>query len=254
MLLTTGIIALSRKVADEKAKKREAKQGQLKIGSSDVAKRAFESQTTKMLEAGDPSITRTGTDIKFEDPNDVQADSPVAETPTIYSPVPEKQDARQTSQVGLTSPVDSERGYVTSGTPTTPMDASVQNPFDTKSPGPPPYSPSMQSSAPPLSPSVYSRDPDNSTLSDTKSIASRSTNSKGTHAIRIKTRGEDLKSGFPYHPALFDLRVHPDRWDSFTSEIINRTKFSTGDYAKLWGAATATALTGAIATSVYVGR
>lgn len=30
------------------------------------------------------------------------------------------------------------------------------------------------------------------------------------HAVRVRTKGNDLKSGFPYHPGLYDLRVRPD--------------------------------------------
>jgi hypothetical protein len=29
-------------------------------------------------------------------------------------------------------------------------------------------------------------------------------------AVRVRTKGHDLKSGFPYHPGLYDLRVRPD--------------------------------------------
>ena len=73
MLLTAGIVALSRKVADEKAKKKEAKQGHLNVGDSDVAKRAFASQTSRMIQSGPSStgINRAATDIKYEDPNDI---------------------------------------------------------------------------------------------------------------------------------------------------------------------------------------
>jgi hypothetical protein len=29
-------------------------------------------------------------------------------------------------------------------------------------------------------------------------------------AVRVRTKSHDLKSGFPYHPGLYDLRVRPD--------------------------------------------
>jgi hypothetical protein len=64
----------------------------------------------------------------------------------------------------------------------------------------------------------------------------------------------DLKSGFPYHPGLFDLHVHPDRWESFTYQIVEATKISVGESAQVWAAATATALTGHIAASIWLGR
>jgi len=38
---------------------------------------------------------------------------------------------------------------------------------------------------------------------------SGSTTSVG-HSVRVRTKGHDLKSGFPYHPGLFDMRVRPD--------------------------------------------
>jgi hypothetical protein len=33
---------------------------------------------------------------------------------------------------------------------------------------------------------------------------------KLARAVRVRTKGHDLKSGFPYHPGLYDLRVRPD--------------------------------------------
>ena len=261
MLLTTGIIALSRKVADEKAKKREEKQGRLRVGDSDVAKRAFAAQTTKMIEAGNAGINRTGTDIKYEDPNEIIATTPDTPSSGIYSPNIEFQDARQTSQVNVTSPVKSEKGFLALGspsteTPVTPTTMGNADLASSRSSQPPPYSARPESSASAMSPSVYSRDPDSATLatSDTKSISSRSTNSRGTHAIRVKTKSTDLKSGFPYHPALFNLHVHPEKWAAFTDQVVDSVKFETKDYAAMIGAATATAMTGAIATSVWVGR
>ena len=262
MLLTTGIVALSRKVQDDKAKKREAKQGVLDIGDSDVAKRAFASQTSRMLEGGSTAeIKRAGTDIKFEDPSEISATIPSASSPDIYSPRPDFQDARQTSQLNVTSPVKSEKAFLTAEspyteTPTSDVGTDTLSSRDSTIQSPPPYSPTAESSRGQTSPSVYSRDVDTSTLatSDTRSLASRSVNSQGTHSIRVKSRGVDLKSGFPYHPALFELHVAPDKWESFTAGIIDTTKFTGGDYARMVGAASATALTGAIGTSIYVGR
>ena len=242
MLLTTGIIALSRKVADERAKKQEARQGHLQVGDSDVAKRAFAAQTSKMLEGGNAGINRTGTEIKYEDPNEI-TNSPDTPSSGIYSPRVEIHDTRSTSQVDVSSPAQSEKALLASGsTPTTPSDWRSSTASTSQ---PPPYSPRPESSTTAMSPSVYSRDVDSSTIagSDTKSIASRSTNSQGTHAIRVKTKGTDLKSGFPYHPALFDLHVHPDKWNTFTSQVVETRKFETRDYARVIGAATATAMT-----------
>lgn len=265
MLLTTGVIALGRKITDEKAKRREKKQGQLSVGNSDVAKRAFASQTSKMIEEGPTGINRAGTDIKFEDPSQVSASSQENLNAASYSPDVEVQDTRSVSQVNVTSPVQSEKAAFGTDspyteTPTSAVDWRSDTSTLQSSTGtnlePPPYSPGPRSPTSTMATSVYSKDTDGNTLapSDTRSIASGSTNSRGTHALRVKTRGGDLKSGFAYHPALFDYRIPPDKWENFTYQIIESTKFDTRDNLRMVGAATATALTGAVATSVWVGR
>ena len=65
------------------------------------------------------------------------------------------------------------------------------------------------------SPTSLSHDPPE--LAQTASTCSSSglTESSGNttsdeHAVRVRTKGNDLKSGFPYHPGLYDLRVRPD--------------------------------------------
>lgn len=274
MLLATGIYKLGKKVADDQKEKKVARQGVLKVGDSDVARRAFASQTTttKALAAPEPGINRAGTQIKYDDPADIKPSSPSVTSPSvsssdgtspnIYSPTVGLQETRHTSQQDVTSPVKSEKGLLSptspyTETPATPSDYGDSNrsPRSSSSQRPPPYSSRPQSSAGTLTTtSVYSRDVDNNTLSDTQSLASWSVNSKGTHAIRVKTVGADIKSGFPYHPGLFELHVHPDKWANFTTQIVDSLKFSTGDYAQMVGAATATACTGLIGTSVFVGR
>lgn len=269
MLLTTGAIALSRKVADERAKRREKKQGHMEVGSSDVAKRAFGAQTSKMIEDGSSAgINRRGTAIKFEDADDITASSPSVPSVGVSSPDVEVQDTRSTSQVNVTSPVQSEKAAFGAASPYTetptsavgwPTSSSILHSPASATMEPPPYSPRPESSSTALSPSVYSRDTkdsDTNTLatSDTRSIASGSTNSHGGHGIRVKTKGGDLKSGFPYHPALFDLHVAPHKWEDFTYQITESTKFDKRDYTRMVGAATATAMTGAIGTSIWVGR
>lgn len=72
--------------------------------------------------------------------------------------------------------------------------------------------------------------------------------------MRIRTKGDDLKSGFPYHPRLFDLRVRPDDWQRFSDQVTDSTKFGSGDYAKMWAAAGSVALTGSVLTTAWVGR
>lgn len=75
-----------------------------------------------------------------------------------------------------------------------------------------------------------------------------------TSGVRVRTKGADLRSGFPYDPELFDFGVRPGQWESFTTQILEATKFGGKDYAQMWAAATATALAGAVFTSAYVGR
>lgn len=66
------------------------------------------------------------------------------------------------------------------------------------------------------SPTSLSRD--SPELAQTASVRSSSlTESSGSttstsdgHTVRVRTKGHDLKSGFPYHPGLFDMRVRPD--------------------------------------------
>ena len=127
------------------------------------------------------------------------------------------------------------------------------------------------------SPTSLSHDPPE--LAQTASTCSSSglTESSGNttsdeHAVRVRTKGNDLKSGFSYHPGLYDLHVRPDGkrnmnvfpsgtvrltsldWQRFSDQLINSTKFETSDYTKLWAAVGSLALTGGILTSMWVGR
>lgn len=249
MLLTTGILALSRKVADEKAKKREARQGHLNIGDSQVAKQAFAA-----------GIKRAGTEIKYEDLTEIIANDQASVSRSPSRPQADLQETTQKSQQIVQSPAKSEKGLDFDAAspyneiPTTPSEQLSL--CDSTITQPPPYSPGPQSpTSIPLS-AVYSRDMDGNSLAtwDIQSSSTRSTNSNGTHAIRVKTVGADLQSGFSYHPELFEVRVHPEKWTVFTSQVIESTKFSMNDHAKIWAAATATAMTGAIGTSIVLGR
>jgi hypothetical protein len=85
------------------------------------------------------------------------------------------------------------------------------------------------------------------------SISSNSTSSDA-QGVRVRTKGDDLKSGFPYHPGLFDLRVRPDDWERFSGQVTDATKFGSGDYAKMWATAGTVALTGSVLTTAWVGR
>lgn len=261
MLLTTGIIALSRKVNDDRARKKEAKQGRLKIGNSDVARQAFQSQISHSS-SEDPvesthviGIQPAASEIKYDDPSDVVA-SPTNESPTIYSPIPTIHETAHSSSsdIKVTSPVESQRAVLSSpietmSTRNTPhLEANTSDP-------PPLYSEGRLSTC--YSPtSIYSSDMGSKSTksADTRSILTVSSDSSTSNAIRVKTKGSDLNSGFPYHPALFDCNVHPEKWDAFTTQVIDTTKFSGRDRAQIWAASAATAMTGAIGTSIWLGR
>lgn len=83
---------------------------------------------------------------------------------------------------------------------------------------------------------------------------SSSRTSADRQGVRVRTKGNDLKSGFPYHPRLYDLRVRPDDWQRFSKQLTDATRFTRGDYARMWAAAGSVALTGAVLTTTWVGR
>lgn len=270
MLLSTGIVALSRKVKDERDRKKEARQGVLSVGPSDVAKRAFEGQTHRVLEAGSDSgaagqLQRAGTQIKYEDPSDIGAESPGGQY-TSMDPEKEKPGVsagQRAVDLGLSSPtvqseVASSPGVMSPTDQTLTMSSTGRSSWDGQS-RPPTYMSRAESSATSAkspsakSPPTGSQDATlRSSAYETQSLSTRSTNSVGTHAVRVKTRGAQLSSGFDYHPALFDLKVHPDKWATFTEQVVHATKVSSSENGKAWAAATATALSGAIVTSVFL--
>lgn len=243
MLATTAIVALSRKIKDERDRKRQTKQALLQVGDSEAAKQAFSDQASTGLSSAD-NIARSNTQIRFEQPDDV----------TLPESAPGVLEIPGSSRTGVA--VDSSpKGDFTS--PSSPATASST--FSPRDQDPPPYSPGTSMSSvcsidSPAGPRTLS-----SQDSDTQSVASServsvTADSQGTRGIRIRTKGTELKSGFPYHSSLFDLHVRPNQWERFTSQLLESTKFAVGDYGQMWGAATATALTGALLTSVYVGR
>ncbi|KAK5122279.1 hypothetical protein LTR85_004190 [Meristemomyces frigidus] len=244
------------KVKKERAKKRVAEQGLLSVGDSDVAKRAFASQTaqaTRTIRSGEPGIQGTGTQVKFEDPSSVDGTSPTVSSPALLSPTAERHETRfaATPQQDVASPVQSEHGFLAPTTPITPGGGS----FSLRSRGdsePPRYSALSQCSA--QSPSVYSKDSDGATLAMSDSASVLASSTQGTYAVKVRTIGSDLKSGFPYHPALFDMHIHPQKWDDFTGQITSSAKFGIGDHAQVVATATAVAMVGAFGTSVFIGR
>ncbi|GIZ38040.1 hypothetical protein CKM354_000146700 [Cercospora kikuchii] len=63
-----------------------------------------------------------------------------------------------------------------------------------------------------------------------------------TRSLRVHTKGALLTSGFPYHPGLFDLKIHRIMWEKFTSQIVDSMKLSPAERAKVWAVSTAAAV------------
>ncbi|KAK1810687.1 hypothetical protein LTR12_014928 [Friedmanniomyces endolithicus] len=255
LLAATAAIALGRKLSDENRKKKEAKQGLMRVGHSDVAKQAFANQqTTRALQDGKASVQRSPTAIKYEDPDSFDVARPAVSSSgeaMAQSEGPDK-PAASTPLTDTASQARSEVALVISTANTSKDETHDVRSRSTSalSTGPPPYSPRRD--VPVETPSsIYSQDSDRVNIATSNS--SISTSDDG-NAIKIRTKGSDIKSGFAYHPALFDLNVRPELWDRFTHQVVETTKFSAGDHAKIWAAATATACTGAIITSTFVGR
>lgn len=151
---------------------------------------------------------------------------------------PTPQDALNQSQALAVDSYDKDRSSTT-----------------TKDALPPPYSHNAADS--PSSPTQRSPNADGrspTSLHQRKSSLSPDSTSADLSGVRVRTKGNDLKSGFPYHPRLFDLRVRPDNWQQFSDQVINATKLTRGDHAKVWAAAGGVALTGRVLTSAWVGK
>ncbi|KXL48381.1 hypothetical protein M433DRAFT_145090 [Acidomyces richmondensis BFW] len=289
MILATAAVGLGRKIADERKAKKEARQGLLSVGDSEVAKRAFAAQTKVVQhdrasssaseEDADVGITRKATEIKFEDPNSFNdttsiptltgihpANIPPADIPGISSPIPEYivPHATRTQTLHVANPLTTESASIAFASPAHtdapsngPMPPPLASRGSPRNSQPLPYSPAESSTA---SLSQYSRDTlDTGTIrsgrsTDASSVISGRSASQDGNSVRVRTRGASLDSGFPYHPALFELSVHPTTWDSFTTQLVEATKLDFGDHAQMWAAATGVAMTGALVTSVFVGR
>lgn len=219
------------KLVKARKEQKEKARGNIKVGDSDIARKAFADE--KGLPAPPPD-----TIIQYEDPTAITARSPESQAAApdledVASPSSEKGDMAlthtETASSEYSQSVRSARSSISHR-------------------GPPPYSAAASSTTTLLSPATKSP-----TSNYAPSIGGSSTSST-SHGIRVKTNGSDLKSGFPYHPALFDVQVHPSEWQKFTDTIVKATKFDIGDHAAVWAAATATALTGAFGTSVWVGK
>ncbi|KAM0720407.1 hypothetical protein Q7P37_004543 [Cladosporium fusiforme] len=214
MLVTTGLVALSAKVRDDKARRKTTREASKSIPSS--LNSEMKSKPLA-IEAGSPS---THSD----------------ETPDVYSPSIYSQCSGQQATV-----VDSKDG------------ATLLSP--TEQHDPPAYSSqaALSLTSTPGERSNQTGSSDRSTRTASISESSNSTISD-SHAIRVRTKGDDLKTGFPYHPGLFDVNVRPDEWEKFSNQITDAAKFTSGDYIKMYAAAGGLALTGSIMTSAWVGR
>lgn len=202
MLLTTAAIAVGKKIQDKRRNDKEAKQGVLRVGDSDVARRAFANQTQKTITqhgSGTSGIQRAGIDVKFEHPSNVEATSPATSStpsgPLLDAEKPGIRETRtHTPEPERSNTVNSETGRLAVATP---VDDQPRSPRDSMLT---PYSPSARSSTSTAvaSLSTYSRDWDGYTLaasSDTRSIMSGSSSQNG-NVLRIRTKGTDLKSGY----------------------------------------------------------
>lgn len=199
MLQAAGLVAASEHATERK--KQAERQGTVTVGDSDVAKQAFGSQTSGIIENSSAKTERGDSDLKYESPGDIRLTISDTESPSIYSPRPDLQDVRQTSSFGVTSPVEPEEGLIGPGSPSSTMMVSsgrdVHRAANTASMALP-LSPShgsfdrIQGSSPALGEEKGVR----RAHSDATTISTSSTKSTASHAIRIKTRGADLKSGY----------------------------------------------------------
>lgn len=181
------------KVKEVRAKKKEAEQGVLKIGDSNVAKRAFASQivqATRALQNGQTERQQLGPGVKFEDPDSVDATSPAANSPAgLSSPTAEthRMSVTPTPQADA-----SEHALLAVSTPVTPL-ADALRPRSRGNSEPLRYSALPESSA--QSSSEYSKDSDGTTLATSDSASVFASSSQGTYAVKVRTIGSDLKSG-----------------------------------------------------------
>jgi hypothetical protein len=56
----------------------------------------------------------------------------------------------------------------------------------------------------------------------------------------IPTDNDSLSSGFPYNPRLSSLRITPDQWQQFSTEVVNAAKLTFSEDVKAWGAGVGT--------------
>ncbi|KAH9835946.1 hypothetical protein Tdes44962_MAKER01865 [Teratosphaeria destructans] len=228
VIITTAAVAIGRRIADSRAEKNERLQGLLKVKESNAAMGAYAMQRTCARASGPgsgASTNRSGNEIAHDEPGSLEVPRPILR-PTVPAD-------RAASSIDLTSASQS----MARSTPPLYFARSTDNQGAKTS-------------------SLSSHESDSATMPslDRPSLVSADATSDMTKGIRIRTKGSDLKSGFAYHPALFELQVHPTMWDAFTTQLIETTKFTLGDHAQVWAAAAGVACTGALVTSVLVGR
>lgn len=221
MLLTAAGIAFARKIRDEKKRKQHERQGALDIGNSEMARRAFASQAHKLItSAGEPGAN-PGTELAIQGPDSLDHCDRLRTASTFAHGSDDRHDCDDNMD---TRDRLSSRLLVSSGSQTaTSRDSRITQP--------PPYSPGLSTSGIPT-PATMTTLGLATTLSG-ESDGSSSIFSDDSMALKIKSRGPDLKSGFAYHPGLYDLKVTPEMWQTFNQQIVEATKFGAGDTARV---------------------
>ncbi|KAK4507405.1 hypothetical protein PRZ48_001140 [Zasmidium cellare] len=275
MFLTTGALVLSRKISDKRAKDKQAKEQALGQNRGIHPKSTNNLPTIPSEEAYQPpnnvpdnasDLSNHLRDIHIQPPSNSNSAIRVSTEYSAHSPRPSSDygSTAELSPRGAPPPYSPTRA--SSSRTASIAESSLLQPDSAISHGTfssdntlcnSTYSDTL--SSPSHSNTLHSTSPSNA-LTPTATTSSHSTSTTTTStaaedsSLRIRTCGTDLKTGFPYAPELFDLRVPPSLWETFTAQIISTTKLSTKDHATIISAATATALTGALLTSVYVGR
>ena len=252
---TAGILALSRKIKDDRQKKLNDAYNLSIVGDADVTPKAF---TGKKLDPLDTAPRGTDTaSHKIHSEASYELDT------TTRS-----QDGDPNSEAGSRSPVRANEGDVSEsyGGLVSPMSSEAMSISQCIQPNEYVISPVQPTQPRPDRPTsshgsarapVHSRNEDAEApfaQGDTETSSNSSSGLNSTETVRIPANGEQLKSGFPYDPALFDLNIRPATWTAFTHQIIESSKLDMKDRAGAWAAACPIALTGFIGSSICVGR
>lgn len=252
---TAGILALSRKIKDDRQKKLNDAYNLSVVGDANVTPTVCEGKDMRLLDTAPHDKELESRDIHSEVPYELDATTDSqdggrqSDASAIYAIRANQGDVRE-SYGDLVSPLSPQAG---------PMSQSIQPIDDVISPLQPeqPLHNDMSSLRNPGRATVRSQDTTGKAQLPQADLESSSTSIStptSTEDIRIPTNGEQLKSGFPYHPALFDLNIRPATWTAFTHQIIESSKLDMKDRAGAWAAACPIALTGFIGSSICIGR